>query len=163
MLSGTETLLLLGGDLGDVRQTLDKTQILLASEAGTVMASSREHWTMPWGFTGQGLFLNRAILLDTTLSPTELLGVLLHIETKLGRVRNGAQGYTSRTVDIDILLMGGTVLDRTDLCIPHPRMHLRRFALAPAADVAPEAIHPVLGRSIRELLIEHDRKTATIA
>lgn len=161
MRSGAETLLLLGGDLGDVRSTLDKAQLMLANEAGTVLATSRDHWTMPWGFAGQGLFLNRAILLDTSLSPTELLELLLKIEDQLGRVRGTAAGYTSRTVDIDILLMGDTVLDQATLCIPHRHMHLRRFALAPAADIAPEAVHPVLGRSILQLLIDLDREAAT--
>jgi len=158
-----ETLLLLGGDLGDVRDTLDKAHLLLANEAGTVLATSRDHWTMPWGFAGQGLFLNRAILLDTTFSPAELLAVLLKIETKLGRVRSTSAGYTSRTLDIDILLMDDTVLDQPDLCIPHPRMSLRRFALAPASDIAPEAVHPLLGKSIRQLLIEHYLHAATSA
>jgi 2-amino-4-hydroxy-6-hydroxymethyldihydropteridine diphosphokinase len=161
MRTSSETLLLLGGDLGDVRDTLDKAQLLLANEAGTLLCTSRDHWTMPWGFAGQGLFLNRAILLETVLPPTELLTLLLRVETKLGRVRGTTAGYSSRTVDIDILLMGDTVLDNSELCLPHPRMHLRRFALAPAADIAPGAIHPVLGRSIRQLLIEHDLAATT--
>jgi len=163
MRPGKETLLLLGGDLGDVRDTLDKAQLLLANEAGTVLATSRDHWTMPWGFAGQGLFLNRAILLDTTFSPAELLAILLKIETKLGRVRSTSAGYASRTLDIDILLMDDTVLDQPDLCIPHPRMPLRRFALAPAADIAPEMLHPLLGKSIRQLLMEHEAEAATSA
>jgi 2-amino-4-hydroxy-6-hydroxymethyldihydropteridine diphosphokinase len=159
--TSTKTLLLLGGDLGDVQDTLTKAGSLLANDAGTVLATSRDHWTMPWGFAGQGLFLNRAILLDTSLSPPQLLTLSLKIETQLGRVRNSRSGYTSRTLDIDILLMGDIVLDHPDLSIPHPRMHLRRFALAPAADVAPRAMHPLLNKSIRQLLIDQELAAAT--
>jgi len=152
MLQANEALLLLGGDLGDVRNTLDLAVAALDRDAGRVLARSRDHWTEPWGFKGNGLFLNRAVLLRTDLDPEALLAVILKTEVHLGRVRGNEQGYDSRPVDIDILLYGDRVQEDPVLTLPHPRMHLRSFALAPAADIAPAAIHPVLGRSILELL-----------
>lgn len=149
-----EALLLLGGDLGDVCRTLDRATQALAGTAGTLLAQSRDHWTLPWGFEGKGLFLNRAVLLHTTMEPQELLALMLSIEKDIGRVRSKAPGYSSRTVDIDLLIMGDTVLNTPSLVLPHPRMHQRAFALAPAADVAPSAIHPLLQRSVLQLLNE---------
>lgn len=152
MLRSDEALLLLGGDLGDVQHTLGLAIAALERDAGRVLARSREHWTEPWGFTGSGLFLNRAVLLRTELDPEALLAVILRTEVLLGRVRGSQQGYASRPIDIDILLIGDRVQELPLLTLPHPRMHLRSFALAPAADIAPEAVHPVRGRSVLELL-----------
>lgn len=155
-----EALLLLGGDLGDVRRTLDLATQALAAQAGTLLAQSRDHWTLPWGFQGKGLFLNRAVLLRTALSPQDLMDLMLRIEKDLGRVRSNAPGYSSRTVDIDLLSMGDTVLNTPSLVLPHPRMHERAFALAPAADVVPSAIHPLLQRSVLQLL--NDLRQTTV-
>ncbi len=152
MLEANEALLLLGGDLGDVRHTLDQAVTALDKEVGTVLARSRDHWTEPWGFSGQGLFLNKAILLRTEVHPSVLLTTALSIEQRLGRVRRGGEGYVSRPVDIDILLIGDRVLRLPQLTLPHPRMHVRNFALAPAADIAPLAMHPLQHRSILDLL-----------
>lgn len=152
MLQANEALLLLGGDIGDVRNTLGRAIVALQKDVGTVLARSRDHWTRPWGFEGNSLFLNKAILLRTELGPEELIDVILRVEVDLGRVRTEAPGYASRPVDIDILLIGDRVLNGASLSLPHPRMHLRSFALAPAADIAPEAVHPLLGRSVLELL-----------
>ncbi len=149
-----EALLLLGGDLGDVGRTLDLATETLAAQAGTVLAQSRDHWTLPWGFEGKGLFLNRALLLRTTLEPQDLMDLMLRIEKDLGRVRSDTPGYSSRTVDIDLLTMGDKVLNTPSLVLPHPRLHERAFALAPAADVTPSAIHPLLQRSVLQLLNE---------
>lgn len=156
--AAAETLLLLGGDLGDVPNTLDKARTLLSRHVGEVLATSRDHWTRPWGFVGQGLFLNRAILVRTQLPPTDLLDAVLGIETRLGRVREEGKGYASRVVDIDILLYGDAQIDRPELRIPHPLMHLRRFALAPAVDIAPGFAHPGMGKSLRQLLVELDQR-----
>lgn len=155
-----EALLLLGGDLGDVRRTLDRATEALEAQAGTLLARSRDHWTLPWGFHGKGLFLNRALLLLTPLEPQELMDLALRIEKDLGRERSAAPGYGSRTIDIDLLTMGDMVLNTSTLTLPHPRMHERAFALAPAADIAPGAIHPVLHRRVLQLLndLRHRRE-----
>jgi len=154
-MAGTEeVLLLLGGDLGDPPATLNRAEAMLAGRAGQVLARSRDHWTEPWGFDGQGLFLNRALLLRTALAPERLLGAALGIERELGRTRVPGGGYSSRTIDIDILFFGDRVVGTPELAIPHPRMHERAFALAPACDIAPGKRHPVSGRTLLELL--HD-------
>ncbi len=147
-----ETILLLGGNVGDPVVTLDRAVVLIGERAGTVVARSRDHWTEPWGFSDDRLFLNRAILLRTELAPTDLLHVLLSIEAELGRVRDASVRYAARTMDIDILWMEGPPLHLPELQIPHPRMHERAFALAPAADVAPDREHPILHRTVLHLL-----------
>lgn len=151
-MEGHEALLLLGGNLGDPRATLDCAVPLIEERAGRILARSRDHWTEPWGFEADGLFLNKALIVRTRLSPEHLLTVLLRIEQELGRTRGPQGGYASRTLDIDILLMRGLTLSTPVLTLPHPRMHQRWFALAPAADIAPGWQHPVLHRSILQLL-----------
>lgn len=151
MSDGKEALLLLGADLGAPPMALSAAAEAL-KEAGQVLAISRDHWTEPWGFNGGHLFLNRALLVRTALSPLALMGTCLEIERRLGRVRSVSGGVSSRIIDIDILLMGGLVMGGAELVLPHPRMHERAFALAPAADVAPGWLHPVLGRTVLQML-----------
>lgn len=146
-----EVLLLLGADQGDVRTTFTRAEEAIAARCGTVLARSRDHWTEPWGFAGPALFLNRALLIDTALEPQDLMDRLLAIERELGRVRGGA-GYASRPIDIDILLWGAERLDRPGVQVPHPRLHERAFALAPAADLLPLAIPPGRDRTVLQLL-----------
>lgn len=147
-----DALLLLGGNLGDPCATLTRAAELIGERSGKVVAQSRDHWTEPWGFEAEQLFLNRALLVRSSLSPSDLLITSLRIERQLGRMRGGENGYTSRTIDIDILQIKGVTLSTTLLTLPHPRMHQRWFALAPSADVAPGWRHPLLGRTILELL-----------
>lgn len=147
-----EALLLLGGDLGDVKATQDRAIALLGERAGTVLARSREHWTEPWGFTSDTLFLNTAVVLRTDLEPGPLLEQCLGIERDLGRARSTAERHASRTLDIDLLLYADRTVNETGLVLPHPRMHERLFALAPAADVAPHGRHPSIGRTVLDLL-----------
>ncbi len=151
-----EVLLLLGADQGDVQASFARAQEALARRCGTVLARSRDHWTEPWGFAGPGLFLNRALLLATTLAPLELMDRLLDIERQLGRVRGGG-GYASRPIDIDVLLWADRRIDLPGLQVPHPRLHERAFALAPAADLWPRAVPPGRDHNLLQLL---DRVTA---
>lgn len=147
-----EVLLLLGGDRGDVSATLTAAERLIGECCGRVLARSRDHWTEPWGFSDPELFLNRALLLATDRSPQDLMHLLLGIEQDLGRVRDASAAYGPRPVDLDILFVGGMVIEEPGLRIPHPLMHERAFALAPAADVAPAMRHPLLGRTVLEML-----------
>lgn len=146
-----DILLLLGGNIGDVPRTFAMAEALLQARGIAIRARSRDHWTEPWGFHDQRPFLNRALLVDGGAGPEDLMRNCLEVEQQLGRVRDG-QGYASRTIDIDVLFMQDLRIDTPLVTIPHPRVHERRFALAPAADLAPELVHPVLGRTVLSLL-----------
>lgn len=143
---------LLGGNLGDVQHTFARAVARLRSTVGTVTAMSRDHVTEPWGFTDAHLFLNRAVQVESSAAPAEVMEQLLRIETELGRTRAADGRPASRTIDIDILFIADRVLHMPGLTVPHPRVHERVFALSPTADIAPMLVHPVLGRTIMELL-----------
>jgi 2-amino-4-hydroxy-6-hydroxymethyldihydropteridine diphosphokinase len=139
----------LGSNQGDRRAYLEAA-IARLEELGRVTARSSIYETEPVELTGQEWFLNCVLAFETELLPRQLLKRILEIERSLGRRRNRPKG--PRTLDIDILLFGRAMVETPGLKIPHPAMHQRRFVLAPLAEIAPEARHPVLKRSARELL-----------
>ena len=149
-----EVLLLLGGNMGEPVATLGAAEKAIGARCGNVIARSRDHWTEPWGFSDERLFLNRALLLNTPLEPSTLMAELLSIERDLGRVRDHAVRFSARIIDIDILLIGSKIIATNMLTVPHPRLHERAFALGPAADLVPQWMHPILGRTVLQLL--HD-------
>jgi 2-amino-4-hydroxy-6-hydroxymethyldihydropteridine diphosphokinase len=110
--------------------------------------------TEAWGVSGQQAYLNCCILVETALAPEELLPVLLAIETELGRTRDPWKTYEPRTIDIDILLYNRIVLEQEHLVLPHPRLHLRKFVLIPLSAIAGSYLHPVLNKTIFNLLSE---------
>jgi len=118
---------------------------------GRVTAVSPYYETEPVDFTDQPWFLNCALALETELNPAELMKSVLAIERAMGRERVQKKG--PRIIDIDILLFGDTVLASEEVTIPHPAMQERRFVLEPLAEIAPAARHPLLNKTIRELLI----------
>jgi 2-amino-4-hydroxy-6-hydroxymethyldihydropteridine diphosphokinase len=134
----------IGSNLGDREATLRRAIELLAAEDGIeVLAVSELRETEPVGPVEQGPFLNGAVRLATELPPRELLERLLAIEQRLGRVRN--ERFGPRTIDLDLLLYGEQVIDEPGLTIPHPRLHERRFALDPVAELAPDLFIPGRG------------------
>jgi len=153
----------LGSNLEDRRATLDRAVKRLADHpAIRLKATSCWHETPPIGGPpGQRPFLNGAALIETSLSPIDLLGALRQIETDLGRRRNERWG--PRSIDLDLLLYGDLVLDTPSLVLPHPRMAWRRFVLGPAAEVAGGMIHPPTGRTIRRLLEHLDTAAPYVA
>jgi 2-amino-4-hydroxy-6-hydroxymethyldihydropteridine diphosphokinase len=139
----------LGSNIGD-RQNhlLDAIQRLQGE--GRVVSVSSFFETEPVEFTDQAWFLNCAVALETSKTPTQLMAGLLQIEQEMGRQRTQRKG--PRTIDIDILLSGDTILDTPVLTIPHPAMHERRFVLEPLAEIAPHARHPLRKQTICQLL-----------
>lgn len=152
----------LGANLGKAANYLDAaTHHLEALEATEVLAVSSWLETQPVGGPlGQAAFLNGAALLDTSLTPHELVLQLQRIESELGRRRGERWG--PRLIDLDILLFEGTVVETSDLRIPHPWMALRRFVLEPAVEIAADFKHPLIGWTVGELLENLNRTPAIV-
>ncbi len=149
--------LLLGGNIGNVPDTFSKTIELIKNHIGFITEASAVYYTEPWGFESDNLFYNQALAVKTKLAPRALLSAVLSIESMMGRRRQNP-GYESRIIDIDILLYNGKVINEKGLEIPHPRMHLRRFALIPLVDIDPGLKHPVFDKTVYKLLEECDDK-----
>ncbi len=162
--------LLIGGNEGDRALLIDQATEQIRQRIGSVVALSSVYETEPWGnfeienskFKIEN-FLNRALLVETTLSPWQVLRTALAIEKDLGRVRPHLSPFTfhlspriyhSRPMDIDIIFYDDLVLDTPELTLPHPRMHLRQFVLEPLAEIMPDYVHPTLQKSITQLLHE---------
>jgi 2-amino-4-hydroxy-6-hydroxymethyldihydropteridine diphosphokinase len=135
----------LGANLGDREATLRRAVELLAGVEGVeVVAVSELRETEPVGVVDQPAFLNGAVAVETSLSPRELLDSLLRVELQLGRVRDGTR-WGPRTVDLDLLVYGDEVVDEPGLRVPHRRLHERRFALEPLAELDPALVVPGQG------------------
>jgi len=140
----------LGSNVGDRRAHLDYAVSALRALLSNV-AASRYYDTVPVGASGpQAMYLNAALVGDTALAPRAILDALLAIEKERGRERPYVNA--PRTLDLDLILLGGVVLDEPGLVLPHPRFRERRFVLEPLAAVAPELRDPVSGKTVAELL-----------
>lgn len=139
----------LGSNVGD-REAHLRNALARLDAAGRVLAMSSFYETEAVEFTEQPWFLNCAVALETRETPQQLITILLSLEKEMGRERIQKKG--PRSIDIDILIFGDTVMDSEELTIPHPAMHRRRFVLEPLAEIAPQLRHPVMKKTIRELL-----------
>ena len=146
------TYLLIGGNLGDRMKNMEKARKLIADKIGKFLAISPLYETDAWGKTDQPPFLNQVLLLKTSLSPEQVLENILLIEQEMGRQRN--EKFGPRIIDVDILFFNNAIINKPGLIIPHPQLQLRRFALEPLQAIASNYVHPVLHKTIAQLLKE---------
>ncbi|WP_461041068.1 2-amino-4-hydroxy-6-hydroxymethyldihydropteridine diphosphokinase [Spirosoma harenae] len=154
-------IILLGANLGDRLQTLNRAIRLIDERVGLVVQQSNLYETAPWGVIDQPSFLNQVLVVETNLEPLEVLRQTQQTEEDLGRVR--LEKWGARLIDIDILYYDQLILQTDKLTIPHPFLHLRRFTLVPLAEVAPDFVHPTLQKTSLELLADcEDKSEVTI-
>jgi len=142
--------LLTGGNTGNREKYLQQAIELISQKCSNIHKQSSLYETAAWGKTDQSAFLNQALLLHTDLEAAELMNVLLSIEELMGRHRE--EKYGPRIIDIDVLLFNNLVLQTPLITVPHPELNNRRFALTPLAEIAANYKHPLLHKSIRQLL-----------
>ena len=155
----TVTYLSLGSNLGDRIQNL-RTCISRLADLGSVRRVSSFYETEPMEFRDQPWFVNCIVELETSLSAEELLSGIQIIEAELGRNRVIAKG--PRIIDVDIVLLGNSVITNNHLQIPHPAMHERRFVLAPLTEIAPDVLHPALKQTAQQLLSRLGAEAGTV-
>lgn len=143
----------LGTNLGDKECNLRLAVQKIGERIGKVISLSAFYATAPWGFSSKNTFLNAAVCVETFLAPLSVLHLTQEIEREIGRTHKSVNGvYSDRLIDIDLLLYDDKVLDTPELKLPHPLMQERRFVMEPLAEIAPDLVHPVLKKKMRELL-----------
>jgi 2-amino-4-hydroxy-6-hydroxymethyldihydropteridine diphosphokinase len=146
-----EALLALGGNVGDVRNSLTRAQDMLCDNIDTRLIVASSHYlTPPWGKEDQPEFVNMCLAIETALSPRALLERMQVTERKLGRDRRNEVRWGPRTIDIDLLAYDDLVLDEKELTLPHPRIFERAFVLVPLAEIAPDRV--IGGTRVRDAL-----------
>ena len=144
----------LGTNLGDKEQNLRMSIKKIEERIGNVVSLSAFYATAPWGFSSENSFLNAAVCVETTLLPLQVLEETQRIERELGRTEKSVNGlYADRLIDIDLLLYDDRVMDAEGLILPHPLMTERRFVMEPLSENAPDVVHPVLHKTMKELFI----------
>jgi len=149
-----QVVLLLGSNLDDRLALLQKAEDAIGQILGKVFQKSAVYESEAWGFESENTFLNQVLVVQSGFAPGDVLQIILEIEKKLGRERISNNGYASRTMDIDILFYNDEVWQLPELEIPHPRLHQRMFTLAPLCEVMPEYVHPVLHKTVQQLMDE---------
>lgn len=143
----------LGSNLGNKKENMIAAVGLLAERVGSISALSSMYETEPWGFDSENTFLNAAVVMNTSLTPVELLYVTQEIEKEIGRISKSNGVYHDRLIDIDIILYDNLVMHTPALTLPHPFMQDRLFVLEPLNEIAPEKIHPLLNTTIHSLYL----------
>ena len=144
----------LGTNLGDKEQNLRMSIKKIEERIGNVVSLSAFYATAPCGFSSENSFLNAAVCVETTLLPLQVLEETQRIERELGRTEKSVNGlYADRLIDIDLLLYDDRVMDAEGLILPHPLMTERRFVMEPLSEIAPDVVHPVLHKTMKELFI----------
>ncbi len=141
----------LGSNLGNKRLNILRAIEMINEEIGTVSVSSSFFESKPWHFSSDKMFINAVVEANTQLSPEELLDACKDIEKKMGRVKTKENEYEDRLIDLDILFYGNQTVNTERLTIPHETIEERDFVIIPMAEIAPDFVHPVLGKSIKAL------------
>ena len=142
----------LGTNLGNKEQNLRMSVQKIEERIGKIVSLSAFYVTAPWGFASDNSFLNAVVCVETPLRPLEVLKETQAIERELGRTSKSMGGvYSDRLIDIDLLLYGDTIMDEEGLILPHPLMVERRIVMEPLAEIAPDVMHPVLHKTMKEL------------
>lgn len=142
----------IGGNIGNKQKNFAEVYTIIEKQIGTIIKKSAVYETPPWGFKTDNAFWNSVIEVETPLSPEKLLDKIHTIEKQLGRQRNQQKGYSSRSMDIDILYFDDLYIETPNLIIPHPRIQLRKFVLVPLNEIAPNLKHPLLRLTTFEML-----------
>jgi len=148
-----KVILLLGSNLGDKLSWLEKARNKIEKNIGEIKNHSSIYQTEPWGFSHEEDFCNQVIQIQSRHNAFQILTECLGIEEEMGRKRKKGN-YEARNIDIDILFYDHEIIKSPELGIPHPRLHMRRFTLVPLCEVAPHLIHPVIRKSMLQLLEE---------
>lgn len=154
--------LLTGSNHPERERMLSCAATLLGESVGRIVALSEVCYSEPWGFESEREFANQALLLESELEPLQLLDRVLEVEQKVGRDRESEQAekqltgkrYASRVVDVDVIFYDDKQIHTPRLEVPHPRVHLREFALVPLSQILGDYVHPKFGKSIRCMLAE---------
>lgn len=151
-----EAVLITGGNLGNVAGAISRCNAMISERVGRIVKLSSMVESDAWGFCASEKFLNQVLVIETDLSPIQILEQTQQIEREMGRQSksrraDGTPVYASRTMDIDILFYDNRVIDTPELTIPHPLLHEREFVLTPLCEVESERIHPILAVSMNEL------------
>ena len=142
--------LILGGNRGNTEEIFSKAIDLVTSKIGHITLQSSRYMSESWGFESD-VFMNQVIIVQTNLSPFEVLSIIQYIENQLGRVRT-SNDYEARTIDIDLLYYDDLVISSPELTIPHPRIADRKFVLLPLAEIAKDLMDPLTGLTVQEML-----------
>ena len=152
-------ILALGSNLGDKRQNIAFALNQIEERIGSITSLSALYDTLPVGFYSTHNFVNCVCEVDTNLNISDLFSITQEIEKEMGRSNKSTNAnYSDRIIDIDLIMAGNLILQTERLTIPHPLFHTRDFVLMPLCEIAPERIHPVIGKTIRRLKEELDQK-----
>lgn len=142
----------LGSNLGDKQKNIEEALEKIEERVGDITSLSAFYLTNPVGFQSEYVFVNCVCEVNTEMNILKLFAITQDIEKEVGRINKSKDGfYADRTIDIDLILAGDLVIDTPELTVPHPRFHLRAFVLDPLFEIAPDIIHPLMGKTIREL------------
>lgn len=146
-------IILLGGNIGDSTLLFNNALKIFNEYNYTLIEQSSLYRSEAWGYESKNTYLNQVLILENELQVEKVLSDCLEIELKLGRVRNDNVNYTDRPIDIDILYIDDLIIESKELILPHPRLHLRKFTLAPLVEVLPYYIHPIFKKDHKSLLL----------